>query len=525
MQFVIYTPSNSEPKTALKFPDQFGPPLTTTFPSLPPRPPFPHCAHPPPSLPASPGSFPLFPVPGRSSSVLQGLPTLPGLSALHTLPARPLSAIPNYLPFKGGGWRPGGGGLESPLNDFDMAFIENGIVDALESQAESIVDCTAGTAIPSDDAPDHHLQLLVPQKFCEYEGAKEINDSQHEPQSARPSGNPTLSPPRLSGLEAGDSGVTVGVEMVSSGRPGNPPCSSTESTSSTESMATLGSRRSVGRERSCRLPVLRPRLKWSAVQVMEAVVIRTSSSHDQWTSKTSALETNIQHGRAAPQSTRASKPLTRHWAHRFLRSHLVPPATSCGREQWTHPADDSSRDLGRDEPLSRRTRWTTRWLEGARPPSPSDGSDTVSGSDDDYNPDKVANRPSKQRRTCASPPLPPPPSADQTPGQRLLTPELISALVSAMTQKLLETLRGPPPAALAAARYPHSSTDDVTSKVITRKRARWNQKDDDLLERLRARGWSWWEIKQQFPGRTLPALQQRHMKLQAMGNGQCPEDE
>ncbi|KAI1931907.1 hypothetical protein LOZ66_006978 [Ophidiomyces ophidiicola] len=513
MQFVIYTPSNPEPKTALKFPDQFGPPLTTTFPSLPPRPPSPHRAHPPPSLPAPPGSFPLFPVPGRSSSVLQGFPTLPGLSASHTLPARPPPAIPNYLPFKGGGWRPGGGGLEGPLNEFDMAFIENGIVDALESQAESIVDCTAGTDTPSDDAPDHHLQLLVPQEFCEYEGAMEINDSQHEPQSAR-----------LSGLEAGDSGVTVGVETVSSGRTGNPPCSA-ESTSSTESMVTLGSPRSVGRERSCRLPVSRPRSNRSAVQIMEAVVIRTSSSRDQWTSKTSALEPDVQHGRAAPRSTRASKPSTRHRPHRILRSHPMPPATSRGREQWTHPADDSSRDLGRDEPLSRRTRRTTRWLGGARPPSPSDVSDTVSGSDDDYSPDKVANRPSKRRRTCASPSLPPPPSADQTPGQRLLTPELISALVSAMTQKLLETLRGPPPAAPAAARYPHPSTDDTTSKVIMRKRARWNQKDDDLLERLRARGWSWWEIKQQFPGRTLPALQQRHMKLQAMGNGQCPEDE
>ncbi|KAI1954871.1 hypothetical protein LOZ58_006891 [Ophidiomyces ophidiicola] len=126
------------------------------------QPPSPHCAHPPPSLPTPPGSFPLFPVPGRLSSVLQGFPTLPGLSALHTLPARPPPAIPNYLPFKGGGWRPGSGGLEGLLNDLDMAFIENGIINTLKSQVESIVDCTAGTDTPSDDTLDHHLQLLVP---------------------------------------------------------------------------------------------------------------------------------------------------------------------------------------------------------------------------------------------------------------------------------------------------------------------------------------------------------------------------
>ncbi|PGH02010.1 hypothetical protein AJ79_07748 [Helicocarpus griseus UAMH5409] len=51
------------------------------------------------------------------------------------------------------------------------------------------------------------------------------------------------------------------------------------------------------------------------------------------------------------------------------------------------------------------------------------------------------------------------------------------------------------------------SNEDMPEDSGTQ-RQRWTREDDERLQSLKNRGWRWWEIKQQFPGRTQSALQQ-----------------
>ncbi|KAK2809754.1 hypothetical protein FQN50_003599 [Emmonsiellopsis sp. PD_5] len=118
-----------------------------------------------------------------------------------------------------------------------------------------------------------------------------------------------------------------------------------------------------------------------------------------------------------------------------------------------------------------------------------------------------------------------PPVADQTLSPRQLSPEDVSAVVSALTEKLLDILRGSSMDAMRAADEgvavvdTESASDDETIGEQDRKRPRWTREDDERLKNLKTRGWRWWEIKQQFPRRTLSALQQRwSLKLQAIGS-------
>ncbi|EEH20215.1 hypothetical protein PABG_02474 [Paracoccidioides brasiliensis Pb03] len=119
------------------------------------------------------------------------------------------------------------------------------------------------------------------------------------------------------------------------------------------------------------------------------------------------------------------------------------------------------------------------------------------------------------RQFTRSSPVVPGSSAGQTLGPRLLSPEDISSLVSAFAQKLLELRRDSWTGATDA------MNDEVAGVVAERggedrrfgepgiKRPRWTREDDARLKDLKMRGWHWWEIKQQFPGRTKSALQQR----------------
>ncbi|OJD26017.1 hypothetical protein ACJ73_02616 [Blastomyces percursus] len=534
MQFVNYTPSHPEPKTALKFPHQFARTLAPTA-SLPPKPHVLHCAHPSLSLPARPGSLSL-PAPARSSSAPQAFPALPAPSASHPVPVRPPSGIPKDLPPKNSEWSRGAG-PKDPLNDFDVAFIENGIVSTLESKADSPVDLTPGTASTTadDDASGHRSQHPSCEGGCEHQGSLspislpqsthahrrlgtiKRNKGQGKPQVVQTSQTPAPSPSPLSDPgagEAGDASTAVGAETETSTLPRTPACSSGENATSPESVSALHSPRAAGGEKPCRTPVLRP---GSPFKVMEAVVIRTASDHGRQSPETSACNLDGRHVRASWRSTQARKTL-RHQARKIPRGAMRAVANRARKEQ-THFTDDPSRDRDRRRNAHR--------VKSTRRPSPSDISDTVSGSDDDYNPSHLENRPSKRRSLCmlsgntashhrqqAPPPAPneaPSPISlpvdGQTSGQQRLSPEDISAVVSAMTEKLLEILRGSSNAAPAVADQ---------QAAAARKNARWSRNDDERLERLRTRGWHWWEIKQQFPHRTLAALQQRCVKLQVM---------
>lgn len=113
-----------------------------------------------------------------------------------------------------------------------------------------------------------------------------------------------------------------------------------------------------------------------------------------------------------------------------------------------------------------------------------------------------------------------PPGTEQTSSSRLLSPEDISALVSAFAQKLLDLRRDSSTNTTRAADevaviVTESASEDERIGEPVRKRPRWTREDDAQLKDLKTRGWRWWEIKQQFPKRTKSALQQRWSTLSA----------
>ncbi|OAT14591.1 hypothetical protein BDBG_09553 [Blastomyces gilchristii SLH14081] len=119
-------------------------------------------------------------------------------------------------------------------------------------------------------------------------------------------------------------------------------------------------------------------------------------------------------------------------------------------------------------------------------------------------------------RVCTrSSPVVPGSSTGQTLGPQLLSPEDISALVSAFAQKLLELRRDSWTGAMdimnaeVAGVVAERGSEDRRFGEPGIKRPRWTQEDDARLKDLKMRGWHWWEIKQEFPGRTKSALQQR----------------
>ncbi|KAK2795041.1 hypothetical protein FQN50_009800 [Emmonsiellopsis sp. PD_5] len=88
--------------------------------------------------------------------------------------------------------------------------------------------------------------------------------------------------------------------------------------------------------------------------------------------------------------------------------------------------------------------------------------------------------------------------AEQTLSPRLLSPQDISALVSAFAQKLLDLRRGSSMDAMRAAdevsRNPFDTecaSDDETIGEPDMKRPRWTQEDDERLKDLKTRGWRW----------------------------------
>ncbi|EQL29785.1 hypothetical protein BDFG_07628 [Blastomyces dermatitidis ATCC 26199] len=113
------------------------------------------------------------------------------------------------------------------------------------------------------------------------------------------------------------------------------------------------------------------------------------------------------------------------------------------------------------------------------------------------------------------PPVAPAGGSEHTFSPRLLSPEDISALVSAFAQRLLDLRRNPSTDAERAmdgevAEVDTESVDkDPGTAERDKKRSRWTQGEDERLKDLKTRGWRWWEIKQQFPHRKLSALQQR----------------
>ncbi|EGC41932.1 conserved hypothetical protein [Histoplasma capsulatum var. duboisii H88] len=94
---------------------------------------------------------------------------------------------------------------------------------------------------------------------------------------------------------------------------------------------------------------------------------------------------------------------------------------------------------------------------------------------------------------------------------RLLSPEDISALVSAFAQKLLDLRRDSSTDTEHAVTHTESVSVDKDQRIVKpdRKRPRWTREEDERLKDLKTRGWRWWEIEQQFPLRRLSALQQR----------------
>ncbi|QSS58214.1 hypothetical protein I7I51_07637 [Histoplasma capsulatum] len=112
-------------------------------------------------------------------------------------------------------------------------------------------------------------------------------------------------------------------------------------------------------------------------------------------------------------------------------------------------------------------------------------------------------------------PVAPAGGSEHTFSPRLLSPEDISALVSAFAQRLLDLRKDPSTDAERAmdggvADIDTESVDkDPRTAELDRKRSRWTQGEDERLKDLKTRGWRWWEIKQQFPHRKLSALQQR----------------
>ncbi|EDN09783.1 predicted protein [Histoplasma mississippiense (nom. inval.)] len=121
-----------------------------------------------------------------------------------------------------------------------------------------------------------------------------------------------------------------------------------------------------------------------------------------------------------------------------------------------------------------------------------------------------------QKRCKRSSPVVPAGGAEQTLSPRLLSPEDISTLVSAFAQKLLDLRRDSSTDAMrgtdeevAVVHADESASEDERIGERGRKRPRWTREDDRRLKDLKTRGWRWWEIEQQFPGRTKSALQQR----------------
>ncbi|KMP10252.1 hypothetical protein CIRG_09933 [Coccidioides immitis RMSCC 2394] len=506
MQFVNYTPSNPEPKTALRFPHKFAPALTPASASLPLKPHFQHCDPPPVNLPSRPES--LLPPPiARSPSVPQAFPVVPAPPTSHPLPAPPPSWISGSLSSRDREWSQGGG-PDCPPNDFDREFIENGIVGIPDNNDEGIVDSTtdAAPASADHDPSDHGSQPPLYEADREHQGT-------------------TRSPP--SDLGAGDADTAVGAETETHGQPGSSVHSSNINANPPESVSVLHPLTAAGREGSCR--VSSPRLG-SPVQFMEAVVVRTASGQGREDTNASACDMDQQMPRARPLRESVTK----------RRPRRIPGATSQAKAGSARERPVTNTD-GHPGSLKRRS------CRKARPAQIThDGS--ANTSDDDYHPGHAENRRSKRRRlrtrsSNTEPHYIRPQSQPQAPmstttdqsvpcslvtgqdfGQRRLSPEDVSAIVSATAAKLLEILRGSavtsPPAVdqRMAVEPPQPSTGVETRAELVRKgkkkKARWTRQDDERLESMRARGWRWWEIKQQFPHRTVSALQQRCMKLQ-----------
>lgn len=132
MNFINYTPSQPEPDTVARLPDNFGS-IRFTYTALPPKPSGPH---PSPQFPNLPPAHPLTSCP---TSVLP-----------QTYPSHPLSNCPVSSDLSCVSYNAHSGGsqaLATPLNDFDNAFMSGIAKDTVEM--ETVVDLT--TDIPLQD--------------------------------------------------------------------------------------------------------------------------------------------------------------------------------------------------------------------------------------------------------------------------------------------------------------------------------------------------------------------------------------
>lgn len=149
MDFVNYTPSRPERNTLRAHPDHFHATCSTST-ILPTKLSQPHHSLPFPCLPSSNVHFPT----AYSTSASHQTYVVPPQT--HPLPNRPFSSVPSCSPFKDSrdGQRRA---LAVPLNDFDKAFMANGIAGGFKNKT---VDLTAD--ITSHDHVDVQASCQPP---------------------------------------------------------------------------------------------------------------------------------------------------------------------------------------------------------------------------------------------------------------------------------------------------------------------------------------------------------------------------
>ncbi|PGG98663.1 hypothetical protein AJ80_09500 [Polytolypa hystricis UAMH7299] len=128
-------------------------------------------------------------------------------------------------------------------------------------------------------------------------------------------------------------------------------------------------------------------------------------------------------------------------------------------------------------------------------------------------------------RECSN--LAVPCGTDRTLTQQHLSPEVISVIVSAVTEALLKVGKGEAPAmdrvyagdkeADLVDTQSSSDRDGEMAREVKVKRPPWTREENERLRDMKTKGWRWWEIEQQSPKRTKAALQQRWSCIQTRG--------